>query len=75
MRYANLMEETMPIYEYRCRKCQRVFERFQKVGEGGEKLTCPYCKEKKPGKMISSFSSSKGEASASSCGTHSSKFT
>jgi putative FmdB family regulatory protein len=76
MRYANLKEEMMPIYEYRCRKCEKTFERFQKMGEGGEKLTCPFCGEKKPGKMISGFSSSKGETSASSCGTsHSSKFT
>jgi len=59
----------MPIYEYRCRKCEKVFERFQKVGQGGEKLVCPYCGEKKPEKMISSFSSSKGETStSSSCG-------
>jgi len=58
----------MPIYEYRCRKCEKVFERFQKVGEGGEKLVCPYCGMKKPEKMISSFSSSKGSESSSSCG-------
>jgi putative FmdB family regulatory protein len=32
----------MPIYEYRCRKCGEVFERFQKVNEGGDNLTCPY---------------------------------
>ena len=65
----------MPIYEYRCRRCEKVFEKFQRIGEGGEKLACPYCGEKKPKKMISSFSSSKGEISTSSCGTHSSKFT
>jgi hypothetical protein len=38
------------------------------MGEGGEKLSCPYCGGKKPEKMISGFSSSKGEASTSSCG-------
>ncbi len=67
----------MPIYEYRCRKCEKVFEKFQKVNEGGGKLVCPFCGEKKPEKMISEFSSSKGEASSSSCGPTkgSSKFT
>jgi putative FmdB family regulatory protein len=58
----------MPIYEYRCRKCGEVFERFQKINEGGDHLTCPYCGKKKPGKMFSNFSSSKGSDSSSSCG-------
>ena len=58
----------MPIYEYQCRKCSEVFERFQKVNEGGDNLTCPYCGEKRPIKVFSSFSSSKGSESGSSCG-------
>jgi putative FmdB family regulatory protein len=57
----------MPIYEYRCRKCQVIFERFQKVNEGGESLTCPACGAKKPEKILSGFSSSIGSES-SSCG-------
>jgi putative FmdB family regulatory protein len=57
----------MPIYEYRCRKCQVIFERFQKVSEGGEFLTCPACGAKKPQKILSGFSSSMGSES-SSCG-------
>ena len=58
----------MPIYEYRCRKCGEVFERFQKVNEGGDHLTCPYCGGKKPEKVLSSFSSSKSSEPSSSCG-------
>ena len=67
----------MPIYEYQCKKCERFFERFQNVGEGGESLTCPYCGAKKPERILSSFSSSKSSESsgASSCGPSSSKFT
>jgi putative FmdB family regulatory protein len=61
-----IKEEIMPIYEYRCRKCEKVFERFQRIGEGGDKLVCPYCGEKKPEKLISSFSSKGSESS--SCG-------
>jgi len=67
----------MPIYEYQCRKCERSFERIQNVGEGGESLTCPYCGEKTPERILSGFSSSKSSESSgtSSCGSSSSKFT
>jgi len=58
----------MPIYEYRCRKCGKVFEKFQKISEGGDHLTCPSCGGKKPEKLLSSFSSSKESDSSSSCG-------
>jgi len=59
----------MPIYEYQCRKCGEVFEKIQKVDEGGESIECPCCGEKKPEKLLSSFSSSKGSESSSSCGS------
>ncbi len=58
----------MPIYEYRCRKCGEVFERLLKVNERGDSLTCPSCGERKPEKVLSRFSSSKGSDSSSSCG-------
>jgi putative FmdB family regulatory protein len=43
----------MPIYEYRCRKCGKLFEKIQKVDEGGDSLKCPYCGGKKPEKVLS----------------------
>ncbi|MDI7261736.1 MAG: zinc ribbon domain-containing protein [Thermodesulfobacteriota bacterium] len=58
----------MPIYEYRCRKCGDIFEKIQKISETGDSLQCPYCGGKKPEKVLSSFSSSKGAESGSSCG-------
>lgn len=64
----------MPIYEYQCRECGVVFEKIQKVDEGGEALKCPHCGEEMPEKVLSSFSSSKG-GETSSCGTGSTKFT
>lgn len=68
----------MPIYEYRCRKCGKVFETIQKVDEGGENLKCPSCGKKGPEKVMSCcFSSSKGSestAALSSCGSGSSRF-
>jgi len=57
----------MPIYEYLCRKCGKIFEKIQKINEGGDHLTCPSCGGKKPDKVLSSFSSSKGSDSTSSC--------
>ena len=57
----------MPIYEYRCRKCGEVFERIQKVEEGGASLHCPSCGGEKPEKVLSSFSSSKGSGAPSYC--------
>jgi len=59
----------MPIYEYRCRKCEKIFEKIQKLNEGEDSLQCPYCGEKKPGKILSGFSSLKGSESASACGS------
>jgi putative FmdB family regulatory protein len=58
----------MPIYEYQCRKCGVIFERFQKLNEDGEFLNCPACGAKKPEKILSGFSSSKRSESSSSCG-------
>jgi putative FmdB family regulatory protein len=63
-----IKERKMPIYEYLCRKCGKIFEKIQKINEGGEHLTCPSCGGKKPEKVLSSFSSSKGSDSSSSCG-------
>ncbi len=57
----------MPIYEYRCKKCEQVFERFVKTNDRDESITCPFCGEKKPEKILSCFSSSKGSG-LSSCG-------
>jgi putative FmdB family regulatory protein len=33
----------MPIYEYRCKKCGKEFELFQKISEPAAK-TCTFCK-------------------------------
>jgi len=67
----------MPIYEYRCRKCGEIFERFMKINEKGDSLACPRCGEKKPEKILSSFSPSAGSDQSSSCNSTggSSRFT
>lgn len=32
----------MPVYNYRCRKCGKIFDSFQRVGENS-KIKCVYC--------------------------------
>jgi putative FmdB family regulatory protein len=58
----------MPIYEYQCRKCGKIFEKIQKWNEGPDTVFCPQCGEGNPEKLLSCFSSSKGKESPSSCG-------
>jgi putative FmdB family regulatory protein len=50
-------EEKMPIYEYRCKKCEAVFETFVSSISDADKVSCKRCKSKDVVKQISSFSS------------------
>ena len=60
----------MPIYEYRCGKCNHKFDALQKVGEDGAGLKCPKCGTENPTKVLSVFSSSDSSGkSSSSCST------
>jgi putative FmdB family regulatory protein len=68
------MEDTMPIYEYQCPKCERFFEKIQSIAEGGKPVACPYCGAEKADRVLSRFSSSKGEGAPSSCGGASQRF-
>lgn len=43
----------MPIYEYRCDRCGKVLEVFQKKSEPDESLVCPDCGSKKLKKLVS----------------------
>lgn len=42
----------MPIYEFECSACKHIFERFMKVDEDQEGLTCPKCEATNPKKLI-----------------------
>ena len=33
----------MPLYEYKCRKCRRVFEVLERMDGKGSSLKCPDC--------------------------------
>jgi len=45
----------MPIYEYRCDKCEHEFEREQRISDAPVK-TCPACRSRKVKKLISQTS-------------------
>ena len=64
----------MPIYEYKCKYCNHIFDAFQRLGEDGSNLECPECSTAKPDKLISSFASAGGDSYSgssvsSSCGS------
>jgi putative FmdB family regulatory protein len=33
----------MPLYEYRCGTCARVFEAYTRLADDGKKAVCPVC--------------------------------
>ncbi|HPT27651.1 MAG TPA: zinc ribbon domain-containing protein [Bryobacteraceae bacterium] len=33
----------MPMYEYRCANCGRLYEQLRRMSEADEGLRCPYC--------------------------------
>ncbi len=54
----------MPVFEYRCKKCDEKFE--QLVFSSGEKVECPKCGNTDNQKLISAFSASHAHGSAAS---------
>jgi len=55
----------MPIYEFRCKNCDRTFEELVFSKEDEEKVKCPYCGSEDVEKEVSVFASLFG---GSSCG-------
>ena len=50
----------MPIYEYACPKCRRIFNFLSKRLDPGRSPTCPKCGNKKMAKQMSRFAMTKG---------------
>lgn len=61
----------MPIYEYRCERCQNEFESFVWSSRDEEAVECPRCGSKDVKKLMSSFASKASLSSVlgSGCGT------
>lgn len=62
----------MPIYEYECKKCGKIFEAFVLSKE--EKITCPFCKENEVERLISSTYVFGSSSENYSCGSKSGGF-
>lgn len=54
----------MPIYEYTCKKCKKIFSALQSISSSERDTECPVCGSKEVKKMLSTFSSSMGTGGA-----------
>ena len=45
----------MPIYAYRCKKCDEKFEEFRNIRDTDNDVECPVCGEKRPQRILSPF--------------------
>lgn len=46
----------MPIYEYRCRRCEEEFETLVSLRQREEEVPCPACGERQGERRVSMFS-------------------
>ncbi|MHB8572785.1 MAG: FmdB family zinc ribbon protein [Candidatus Dormibacteria bacterium] len=60
----------MPIYEYRCQDCDRVFENLSRTYvDGGRAVACPGCSGERTSKLLSLFAAPNASTSQEfSCG-------
>lgn len=47
----------MPIYEYKCKKCDSKFEMLRGMFDSDEDIKCPECGEEYPERVFSVFGS------------------
>ncbi|MFH1489650.1 MAG: zinc ribbon domain-containing protein [Pseudomonadota bacterium] len=52
----------MPIYEFRCSKCEQCFEKLVFASDGGSAPTCPSCGGGDTHRLMSSFSCGTGNS-------------
>jgi len=54
----------MPLYEFECRSCHKVFEELVRSGNNGEGVSCPSCGGQEVGKKMSTFAGRMGQGKA-----------
>lgn len=59
----------MPLYEYKCKKCDNKFETLISASKANDPIACPKCGSTETGKLLSTFCASSGSraTSKSSC--------
>ncbi|MCX5836815.1 MAG: zinc ribbon domain-containing protein [Deltaproteobacteria bacterium] len=58
----------MPIYEFKCRKCDNLFEILFRSSNEKIEVSCPSCKSKKVDRQMSVFGGKIGNTSAGGAG-------
>jgi putative FmdB family regulatory protein len=57
----------MPIYEYKCRECDTVYDVLHKSSKETNEAVCPKCKSSNSVKLISSFSAKISSGDSGGC--------
>jgi putative FmdB family regulatory protein len=66
----------MPLYDYRCRGCNKIFGALRGINEQDKDVVCPLCGEKKSERLMSPCHAVTGkEAPANPGSCNSQKFT
>jgi putative FmdB family regulatory protein len=61
-------KSNMPLYEYRCKKCEKIYEALVSISKADDPGKCPHCGFEKSDRLLSTFSPSMGSsAKALSC--------
>jgi putative FmdB family regulatory protein len=46
----------MPLYEYRCQKCGKSFEKLRRMQDADSETECPECRSSDVERLLSAFS-------------------
>jgi putative FmdB family regulatory protein len=52
----------MPLYEYECQRCGRLFDARREIKESDSEIRCPTCGATEPKRLFSRFATSCSEA-------------
>jgi len=57
----------MPIYEYRCTKCEERFSLLQPISADGTDVHCPKCETTEVERVFSTFASGSSSSTEAAC--------
>ena len=58
----------MPLYEYECQRCGRLFDARRGINEGDSEISCPTCGAKDPKRVFSRFATASSDSGCSPTG-------